>query len=480
MTPLNRAGFQQWSEGERETNPFADSPPEEPHGAARPASTAISVRQAQAGVTTPTVRTNQMTTQMNDRDTIVPPASATSFSEPRLRRSIHHQSRGASREPLREDDTAAPAITLLSDSPVIRPCAQPAEPSSTPLPAPSADGHLDVDITDSSEMQTLIARLINDSSLRSLTLTRRSAPNGIFSGDACPISTGRNSYASESGQVDWLSLRALFQACTRLRSLDISRCHLSYADWVGLIEGFENNQSVERLVVGGKGLFDLTVVNMLSALMVQLTNLREIDIKEAELSFFCVHRLMANAHACKGLESIRFENIRCPDSTLKLSQLLQSPHDDQTTLTHIAIVGYPLADIYEEHERLSVLLAVSSAHFLHSLDLTRCELSSKEIEALAEIIEHSASLEVLTLTGNASNESAQKWIEETLDRNRRIHRDVRQALENRAAVAYDLLLQNAPAVPQPWPPELSGVFAENSPTALLEALACGISNPHGE
>ncbi len=384
-------------------------------------------------------------------------------------------------EPLRSSDTSLSAMPV-ADSVVPQPDNRlMGSPSPPAMAAPwSTDGHVDVDITDADKMSALIACLINDSSIRSLALTSSTTRRTWISNDTCDgaLQGHAHAHAPQAAPVDWLSLRSVFQACSRLRVLDIHRCEFTYADWVALVDGFEGNRSIQHLIVGGKGLFDLTVVNMLSALMGQLGSLRSIEIKEAELSFFCVHRLMANAHACHGLVSLRFENIRCPDSTLKLSQLLQTPHDAQTTLSHIAIVGYPLADLYEEHERLSVLLAISHAHCLRSLDLTHCELSAREIEALAEIVEHSPSLEALTLTGNAVNESAQRWIEETLERNRQIHMNERLALENRAAVTYDLILRSAPAVPPPWPPELSGVLAENSPKDLLEMLARGIDSHH--
>jgi hypothetical protein len=80
-------------------------------------------------------------------------------------------------------------------------------------------------------------------------------------------------------------------------------------------------------------------------------------------------------------------------------------------------------------------------------------------------------LEEVKLQGTDISESSRLAIQAHCDRNREANLKKREKQEDVAAAAFGLLVENAAVRPDTWPPELSGVLAQNSPTKTLDALA---------
>ncbi len=344
--------------------------------------------------------------------------------------------------------------------------------------AQAANGHLEMTLTDAADLQALTACLQGSAVVQSLRLHWEPASQPDVWGDTSDVQDNalqvRSPAASDrAGQAPLMSL---FAACRQLRSLDLSGCRFHAEHWKCLARSLMGNPSVQRLSIGEANQFDPAVVGHVCALIMRLKNLRTLEIKNTEISIFSLRRLLTSAYGRVGLQSIRLNKISCPDGKLQFPQLFQFSEYFRSTLSHIALIGYPLKmpELSSEALRNNVFLQIRQSQSVRSIDLTDCQLSEKDGESLAAIVEHSSSLEAITLTGNAVGDAARASIQATLERNRRHNLDIRRALENRAAATYDLILRNSPAIVDGWPSELSGVLAENSPDALLDVLAQSI------
>jgi len=342
----------------------------------------------------------------------------------------------------------------------------------------AANGHLDMTLTDATDLQALTACLQESGVIQSLALHCDPASQPDVWGATSNVQDNAlqaRSLATSDGTGE-APLMSLFAACRQLRSLDLSGCRFHAEQWKCVARSLIGNTSVQRLSIGDANQLDPAVVSHVCALIMRLKNLRTLEIKNTELSIFSLRRLLTSAYGRKGLQSISLNKISCPDGKLQFPQLFQFSEYFQSTLSHISLIGYPLKmpELNSDALRSNVFSQIRQSRSVRSIDLTDCQLSTKDGETLAAIVEHSSSLEAIALTGNAISDGARASIHAALERNRQHNLDNRRALENRAAAAYDLILRNSAAIADGWPSELSGVLAENSPAEVLDVLAQSI------
>ncbi len=342
----------------------------------------------------------------------------------------------------------------------------------------AANGYLETALTDTADLQALTACLQENAVVQSLTLLCDPASQPDVLGpttDQKDSALQARSIAATDHSAQ-APLTSLFAACRKLRSLDLSGCRFHAEQWKCVSRGLMGNQSVQRLSIGEANQLDSAVVSHVCALIMRLKNLRTLEIKNTEISIYSLRRLLTSAYGREGIHSISLNKISCPDGKLQFPQLFQFSEYFRSTLSHIALIGYPLKmlELNSEALRSNVFSQIRQSRSVRSIDLTDCQLSEKDGESLAAIVDHSTSLEAITLTGNAISEGARASIHATLERNRQHNLAIRRALENRAAAAYDLILRRSAAIADGWPSELSGVLAENSPVELLDVLAQSI------
>jgi hypothetical protein len=352
--------------------------------------------------------------------------------------------------------------------------------------AKAAGGHLEVHVVDEKDANVLSDVLLKNPFIRSLRLRCDLGGNAANSGEQ----RTKLSAALEAGKIKPDSLdekyfKKILEAGRRLEALDLRGCRLQESSWIVLKDSLVKSESLRQLTLGDGDCFTYDSIQKSLATILYAGNIQKLTLENIETSVspvdFLIYHHQERDYKNEGIIpknylSLNLINVKREFIPLGIADVILACFmSERTKIQQLSVTGCKLS-VPEIRDSIygggrTYIEWASNTRWLRVLDLSNCDLSLTESEDLATLLMACPALEEVKLQGTDISESSRLAIQAHCDRNREANLKKREKQEDVAAAAFGLLVENAAVRPDTWPPELSGVLAQNSPTKTLDALA---------